>query len=370
MNVEVYLYLCIQNCIAAIKFRKNGFMSGRTKFLVFLAFLGVFLYYKGKADPIGSLKKDVYNIFGIKSDSKNKEYNTPPIVSEDNEATATNDRKSNKEDSKKEETEASAKEEKPGGIFGDILDKISEKKTDTENDEGSSQGDSQGSLEYYLPKERKGQLVRHSALILNYQEEHEQASWVLHKLLSKTNKGSAKRSNEFMPDPLVETGSALPSDYSRSGYDKGHLCPAGDFKHDKTLQDETFYMSNMSPQVGDFNRGIWNDFEMLVRRWAGRRGDLIVITGPVLKNGLETIGRRNSVSVPEQYYKIVYDPQTEQALAILMPNEGLFDRRIREFVVSIDEVERLTGIDFFEKLPDALEKKIETNANESQWWKN
>ncbi len=223
-------------------------------------------------------------------------------------------------------------------------------------------------LEQYIPSSKMNrEIVRHSAFILSYQEEYELASWVLHRLVKEATFGKAERSNDFLSDPLVESGSAVAQDYSRSGYDRGHLCPAGDFKHDKELQDETFYMSNMSPQLPDFNRGIWSDLENKVRSWVKKRGELIIITGPILKKGLPTIGRMNKIAIPEKFYKIIYDPATEEAIAFLFPNEGSVEL-VKSFTISINELEAMTGIDFFAKLPDSLEQKIEVNNNVDDWY--
>ena len=223
-------------------------------------------------------------------------------------------------------------------------------------------------LDNYIPSSKTNrEIVRHSAFILSYQEEYELASWVLHRLVKEATLGKAERSNDFLSDPLVESGSAVAQDYSRSGYDRGHLCPAGDFKHDKELQDETFYMSNMSPQLPDFNRGIWSDLENKVRSWVKKRGELIIITGPILKKGLPTIGRMNKIAIPEKFYKIIYDPATEEAIAFLFPNEGSVEL-VKSFTISIDELEAMTGIDFFAKLPDSLEQKIEANNNVDDWY--
>ena len=223
-------------------------------------------------------------------------------------------------------------------------------------------------LDNYIPSSKTNkEIVKHSAFILSYQEEYELASWVLHRLVKEAAFGKAERSNDFLSDPLVESGSAVAQDYSRSGYDRGHLCPAGDFKHNKELQDETFYMSNMSPQLPDFNRGIWSDLENKVRSWVKKRGELIIITGPILKKGLPTIGRMNKIAIPEKFYKIIYDPATEEAIAFLFPNEGSVEL-VKSFTISIDELEAMTGIDFFAKLSDSLEQKIEANNNVDDWY--
>lgn len=325
---------------------------GKIKFLFFLLLLGIVLYYLGKPAPLKSLQKDFEKI-------------------------TTQKKSSEKEKSKQEDNEEETDKES-GGITDNLSKKIEDKiessvlETIKEklfgDNKGKPKNSDGGSLDDYIPSSKFNQeIVRHTAFILNYREEYEQASWVLHRLIKEAVDGNATRSNEFIEDPLVETGSAQTRDYSRSGYDRGHLCPAADFKYDKALEDETFYMSNMSPQTPDFNRGIWSNLESKIRQWVIRRNELIIITGPVLKKGLKTIGKINLVAVPTHFYKIVYDPYNEKAIAFVLPNEGSV-KSIKSFSVSIDSIEVLTGIDFFEKLPDSLEQKIETKNRPEDWF--
>jgi endonuclease G len=330
---------------------------GKIKFLFFLLILGIFLYYFGKPNPMNSLKNDFGKILG--NSSKNE---SQPWTREGRGDTlATDDDTSIAEDIKgkiKEKVNEQIEEKKKS-----ILDIFKEEVLGNKEDKKVSTD-----LEQYIPSSKMNrEIVRHSAFILSYQEEYELASWVLHRLVKEATFGKAERSNDFLSDPLVESGSAVAQDYSRSGYDRGHLCPAGDFKHDKELQDETFYMSNMSPQLPDFNRGIWSDLENKVRSWVKKRGELIIITGPILKKGLPTIGRMNKIAIPEKFYKIIYDPATEEAIAFLFPNEGSVEL-VKSFTISINELEAMTGIDFFAKLPDSLEQKIEVNNNVDDWY--
>lgn len=330
----------------------------KIKFLVFLFFLGIVLYYWGKPHPLASLQDDFSKILG-----------NPTVRSNDPWTRAGRSDDSVASDTRKETTESNDE--------STTSDKNTEKNNDRsifdifkskESDNTSTDEDSNESLDKYIPFSKSNtEIVRHTAFILNYREEYEQASWVLHKLVKEAASGTERRSNDFLEDPNVASGSAVTQDYARSGYDRGHLCPAGDFKHDKTLQDETFYMSNMSPQAPDFNRGIWSDLENKVRSWVKIRGELIIVTGPILKKGLPTIGRINQIAVPEQYFKIIFDPAQQQAIAFLFNNEGAVDL-VKSHTVSIDEIEALTGIDFFAKLPDSLEKKIETNNNVDDWY--
>lgn len=330
---------------------------GKIKFLFFLLILGIFLYYFGKPNPVNSLKNDFGKILG--NSSKNE--SEPWTRAGRGDTVATDDGTDIAEDIK-------------GKIKDKVDEQIEEKKKsilDIFKDEVlGNKEDSKASidLDQYIPYSKTNtEIVRHSAFILNYREEFELASWVLHRLVKEAAYGKAERSNEFLSDPLVESGSAVTQDYARTGYDRGHLCPAGDFKHDKALEDETFYMSNMSPQMPDFNRGIWSDLENKVRSWVKKRGELIIITGPILKKGLPTIGRMNKIAVPEKFYKIIYDPATEEAIAFLFPNEGSVEL-VKSFTISIDELETMTGIDFFAKLPDSLEQKIERQNNVDDWY--
>lgn len=326
-------------------------------FFLIIILIALFLHYKDKKNPFDSFKNDIASIFGNSSKSSTTSPTLPKAKGEKEDNIATDDKSgslldqiaSSDNDSKNESDDANAAEESSS---------IYAPKSITKS----------GDLEDFLPLYRANdQIVRHRAYVLNYQEDYEQALWVVHRLIKGAKYGKAKRARDFKPDPLVETGSALPTDYSRSGYDRGHLAPAGDFKYDQSLTYETFYMSNMSPQKPDLNQHIWNDMEMKIRDWVEDRDELIIVTGPVLKDGLEYIGKQNRIAVPEQYYKIVYDEKAQQAIAFLMKNEGSIEL-LSSFVVSIDEIEKLTGIDFFAKLPDNIEKKIESQRRVDDWF--
>ncbi len=213
------------------------------------------------------------------------------------------------------------------------------------------------------------EVTRHSHFALGYDEKHEQAAWVAYKLEGRETRGSAEREDRFIPDPKVSTKSARHSDYSGSGYDRGHLAPAADFKFSQKAMGESFYMSNMSPQKPRFNRGIWKELEEKVRANVRRDKAYYVVSGPVLKGGrFRKIGRKTKVSVPRYYYKILLDLEEPEvkAIAFLMKNEGS-DKPLSSFVVSIDKIEEMTGIDFFPNLPDDLEKKLEASTSIKGW---
>ncbi|WP_051296197.1 DNA/RNA non-specific endonuclease [Eisenibacter elegans] len=214
----------------------------------------------------------------------------------------------------------------------------------------------------------KDVVVRHSAFALSYNEAHEQADWVAYRLKKNNLRGGVERTDDFRPDPKIPTQSATPADYRGSGYDRGHLAPAGDFKYSEKAMSETFFMSNMSPQAPDLNRGIWRILEEQIRTWVRRDGEYFIVTGPILKGGrFQKIGK-NNVSVPKEYYKVILDPKTPKAIAFIMRNEGS-DKDLQTFVVTIEEVERRTGIDFFPMLPNDLAQELEKNKRPELWFK-
>lgn len=211
-------------------------------------------------------------------------------------------------------------------------------------------------------------VVKHTYYTLSYNEDYEQANWVYYSLTdSMILNSDEERSNRFKEDKTVPTGSARPADYSKSGYDRGHLCPAGDMGFNAKAMQESFLMSNMSPQEPEFNRGIWKDLETQVRDWAKAEHKLYVVTGPIFKDNKGSIGQEE-VLVPGYYYKVIYDPTDQpKIIAFVMPNQES-TRPITDFAVSPDEVEKLTGFDFFSQLPDDQEEWLESKSRLAGWF--
>lgn len=222
----------------------------------------------------------------------------------------------------------------------------------------------------FLPTSTGGQVVHHTHYSLSYSEVHEQAEWVYYELTSaEARNNNYERSDNFKADSQVETGSAALADYKGSGYDRGHLAPAGDMGFSSAAMSESFYMSNMSPQDPSFNRGIWRQLESLVRSWSTEKAELFIVTGPVLEAGLSTIGY-NEVSVPNYYYKVLLDYDESsggyEAIGFLLPNrKGQGD--LNDYVVSVDRIEQLTGIDFYAQLTDEIENDIEASYEKGYW---
>lgn len=202
--------------------------------------------------------------------------------------------------------------------------------------------------------------------------------WVQYELALEDLAGNADRLGHFLVDGTIPSGSrSSDGDYTNSGYDRGHMAPAEDMDRSDQIMRESFYLSNIAPQVGEhFNRRIWLDLEEAVRGWVQRRGALVVIIGPIFEpdDGImtyEVIGG-NNVAVPTHFFKIVVDTKPTggpEALAFVLPNEDLEGRSFDddEFIVSIDEIEEATGLDFLSGLTTAEQREVEREAAEEVW---
>ncbi|WP_225037029.1 DNA/RNA non-specific endonuclease [Winogradskyella sp. SM1960] len=221
--------------------------------------------------------------------------------------------------------------------------------------------------EYFLPTSTTNQVIHHQNYSLSYSEPHEQAEWVAYELKASHLSYTNHKRPYFEIDNAVKTGAAHWRNYKNSGYDRGHLCPAADRRFTKSAHDETFLTSNISPQEHQFNAGVWNRLEQKVRYWAKKNDGVFVVTGGVLEDDLKGIGDEN-VSVPNQFYKVILDNTNGKIkmLAFLMDHKNS-DLPLYKFVVSVDEVETLTGIDFFPELEDSIENRLEASSSYKSW---
>jgi len=195
--------------------------------------------------------------------------------------------------------------------------------------------------------ENPEEIVCHTGYYLKYNEEFEQAEWVAYHLTKEEVEGTFSRKGNQREDPAIITGSASSEDYKGFGFDRGHLAPAADFKWSEQAMDDTFFMSNMSPQRPRFNQHIWRNLEEQVRVWAREYNEVYIITGPVLTDGpYETIGD-NNVAIPKRFYKVILDYKEPEikGIAFIIPNLGT-DESFMYYACSIDHVEEATGIDF------------------------
>lgn len=210
-------------------------------------------------------------------------------------------------------------------------------------------------------------IIHHHGFTLEYAEKYEQARWVAYMLTKDHATSTFIRTNKFLADPAVKTGSATPRDYARSGYDKGHLCPAADMGWSAASMHDCFYMSNMSPQVPSFNRGVWKRLEKQVRHWAMEFDTIYIVTGGVLKEGLPTIGT-DHVAVPQYFFKVILCENSKDTMGIgfILKNEGSKES-VSHFAVTIDSVAKITEIHFFPSLPDKIARKAKESFNATKW---
>ena len=220
-------------------------------------------------------------------------------------------------------------------------------------------------LEEYRPTSSKGYLITHSYYALSYSSTHRQAEYVFYYLPPAHIGGGQERTDDFRADPKVKSNPVKGTDYQGSGFDRGHLCPAADMAINRTAMSETFFMSNMSPMAPSFNRGIWSKVEDWVRGAALANGGLYVITGPMLSNSCGAV--KQSITIPCAYYKIVFTGGSNpKMLGFVLPNASA-SGSITRFAVSVDEIEKKTGIDFFPQLDDVLEHNLESKVSLIGW---
>jgi endonuclease G len=227
------------------------------------------------------------------------------------------------------------------------------------------------------------QVIWHSAMALAYSEAHEQARWVAHMIIPDVTEGIVSRSNDFRPDSLVTTGSAIEEDYFLKflqadstykydgfGYDRGHLAPSADFRWSAKALSESFLYSNMSPQLADFNRGIWGDLEDKIREYVYKHPgtNLYLVTGPLLSENMPRIERGvNKVAIPSYYWKVVLDKDRQRSIGFVLPN-ATGNLPLELYAVSIDSVERLTGLKFFPNLSSAEKTAIARQRITKDWF--
>ena len=221
--------------------------------------------------------------------------------------------------------------------------------------------------------------IEHSAMILKYSEDHEQAAWVAHMILPDIASGNHSRSNDFREDPKVSTGTAVEEDYFLKfmqpdstyeydgyGYDRGHLAPSADFRWSGQALSESYYYSNISPQLPEFNRKLWADLESALRHYVITHNvPLHIVTMPVLDDGLSRVERSiNEVSIPKYFIKVAVDLEHDRGIAFMMPNAESVDV-LSSYALTIDEVEERTGYDLFNLIKSS---NIESSIDKDHWF--
>ena len=214
-------------------------------------------------------------------------------------------------------------------------------------------------------------IKRYAAMTVNFNYSYKVPNCVSYVLTSDmidiTNGPNAehRRNYKFYADPSVR-GCPEWYEYRGSGYDRGHMAPANDMRWSRQSMSDCFLMTNICPQDHDLNGGSWNKLELKIHDWAKRHGKIIVATGPIFNGNSRRIGQNNDIVVPAGFFKVVLDPGRNRAIGFIYENhEG--GGGVARHACSVDEVERITGHDFFSALPDNVENAIESTYNFNQW---
>ena len=212
-------------------------------------------------------------------------------------------------------------------------------------------------------------IITHTGYTISYNTTTLIPNWVAYELTAEEASGDEDRGERtFSMDPDFKKYQARREDYSGSGWTKGHMAPAGDFRWDEEAMDETFYLTNVCPQNERLNAKDWNYLEKKVRGWARDFGKVWVVTGPIVGDNLYgKIGER-SVTVPDSFFKAVLSVSKGKyrAIAFVMGNDS--DRYyLKDCAMSVNDLEELTGLDFFPMLDDSIEESTEEGFSLSYW---
>ena len=239
---------------------------------------------------------------------------------------------------------------------------------------GQSQPQTQGGkaiTQYEMPArltDRPEQILRRESFTISYNKDTRTPNYVAWHLTKAHTYGRFQRSEEiFSEDPEAPAPRATDNDYN-SRYDRGHMCPAADTKWNKEALRQSFLFTNVCPQNHGLNKYEWNDVEMLCRDWARQYGAVDIVCGPIYDSHVAPryIGR-NKVRVPDRFFKVVLCRQGKpKAIGFIYRNEGR-KQPMQDAVCTVDEIERLTGINFFPQLDDDIENRIEATATLRDW---
>ena len=214
-----------------------------------------------------------------------------------------------------------------------------------------------------MSKDLNFPVIKHKAYTLAFNPTYKTPHWVGWELTAQESDGNEEREDQFLPDPKAKGLSAYSSDYSRSGYDRGHMAPAGDMKWNATAMNESFYMTNICPQIHSLNAGKWNSLEKKTRDLAKKYGKVYISCGPIYSSKNPKVIGENRVAVPDAFYKVILIPKATDGKPIAMGFVFQNKKEVRTLIshqLTVDRVEEITGLDFFAALPDDIENQIES----------
>ena len=219
-----------------------------------------------------------------------------------------------------------------------------------------------------ITDERSDRIITHKGYTVSYNYDWKIPNWVAYELTDVEVMGEVPRYDKFKPDPMVpQNASAHTNDYKYSGYDRGHMAPAADMKWDEQAMKESFFLSNICPQNPNLNGGVWKDLEEQVRDLASQKGRIFVVCGPIVNDTKNTIGE-NKVVVPQAFFKVLLQEDNNEIHTIGFIYENISGRKpMSTYAMTVDEVEKITNIDFFPSLPNKTGKKAESEVDFTKW---
>ncbi len=237
-----------------------------------------------------------------------------------------------------------------------------------------------GSMNQFITHTTKRNGKDYPTYSLEYSYKYKHSYWIAYRF-DNTTDGNVGRNEAYKPDPeLPSQYAAKHNDYTNSGYTRGHLCASSDRQYSKEANQQTFYMSNISPQSGNgFNQSgsAWNTGEDKVQAWGyniSRSTDtLYVVKGGTIGEGMIKGYIKNEIAIPKYFFMAVLfrSGDNYKAIGFYMPHENLKDdpdkKDPKKYLMSIDALEQETGIDFFHNLPDNIENTVEATYNVNDW---
>ncbi len=222
-----------------------------------------------------------------------------------------------------------------------------------------------------LKKSVPSQILEYKGFTVSYNSENRLPNWVAYELTAVEAQGDNPRKDKFRQDPNVIGPQANKEDYRNSGWDRGHMAPAADFKWSAEAMDESYYFTNICPQNTQLNTGDWKELEEQCRKWSLKYGSIYIVCGPIILSNEHGKLGANEVVIPDKFYKVLltkingeyrgsafvfHNPPKRKSK---ISGKAPVSRPLESYAVTIDEVEQITGIDFFPTLPSATQNRVE-----------
>lgn len=214
-------------------------------------------------------------------------------------------------------------------------------------------------------------LLVNNFMVISYSRDRAIPNWVAWRV-TRADMGNLERIDSFRPDDRLPKGWArvTPSDYTGSGFDRGHIAPNADRYTSREAADATFLMTNMTPQTPDLNRGPWEKLESYLRTLVTRGSDVYIVAGVYGEKGKI----KNKVTIPANNWKIAVAlpagapvsavNETTRVIAVDMPNvKGIKNADWQVYRTTVRDLEQKTGYNFFSNLPPALQEALETKKD-------